>query len=309
MLLKARKKFLLAKTESTYGTDSVPTGGANAIETRNLTIEPLRAEVVQQAIDRGILGGEVGLHVGIHHALEFDVGFAASGTAGTAPGWGPLMKACGHSETIVASTSVTYAPIDASIESLSMRVHHDGELHNFVGCRGSVSLQLDTDGVPVWQFSMIGLYVAPSAVSDPTPDISAFVSPLPISQSETTFTLHSYTANGKSFSFDQQGAVEYLSLTDQESVEFTDRNASGSIVMALPEIGTKDFYAIAAANTLGAAQVVHGTTGGNIITFDSAQCQVLSPSLSDEKGISMLNLNLGFYPTAAGGNDYSWTLT
>jgi len=309
MLFKAAKKFLLAKTEVTYGTDSVPTGAANAIETRNLTIEPIRAEVVQQAIDRGTLGGELGLHVGVHHALEFDVGFAASGTAGTAPGWGPVMKACGHSETIVAFTSVTYAPIDANIESVSMRVHADGELHNFVGCRGSVRLQTDTDGVPVWHFTMIGLYVAPSAVADPTPDISAFVAPLPVSQSQSTFTLHGYTANGKTFTFDQQGDAQYLSLTDQESVEFVDRNAVGTMIMARPELSAKDFYAIAVANNLGAAQVVHGTTAGNIITFDAAQCQVLNPTHSEEKGVAMLNLDLGFYPSASGGDDYTWTLT
>ena len=42
--------------------------------------------------------------------VTFEVEMAGSGTAGTAPAFGPLLKACGNSETIVTDTSVTYAP-------------------------------------------------------------------------------------------------------------------------------------------------------------------------------------------------------
>ena len=37
----ARQTVVLAKVETTYNTDAVPTGGANAIEVRNFTSKPL----------------------------------------------------------------------------------------------------------------------------------------------------------------------------------------------------------------------------------------------------------------------------
>ncbi|MCK7495178.1 MAG: hypothetical protein MZW92_31855 [Comamonadaceae bacterium] len=42
--------------------------------------------------------------------LTFDVEIKGSGAAGTAPELGVLLKGCGFGETVVAVTSVTYAP-------------------------------------------------------------------------------------------------------------------------------------------------------------------------------------------------------
>jgi hypothetical protein len=42
--------------------------------------------------------------------ISFEVGLAGSGTAGTPPSWGPLLKGCGFYEALVASTSATYRP-------------------------------------------------------------------------------------------------------------------------------------------------------------------------------------------------------
>jgi len=46
--------------------------------------------------------------------IAFEVSIAGSGTAGTAPSWGPLLKACGFYESLVASTSATYGPRTAN---------------------------------------------------------------------------------------------------------------------------------------------------------------------------------------------------
>jgi len=42
--------------------------------------------------------------------IAFEVSIAGSGTAGTAPSWGPLLKGCGFYERLVASTSAIYGP-------------------------------------------------------------------------------------------------------------------------------------------------------------------------------------------------------
>ena len=65
MPLLARKKIILAKTESTYGTDPTPTGVANAILVRNLNLTPQDADLVNRDLVRPYLGRSEQLPAGI----------------------------------------------------------------------------------------------------------------------------------------------------------------------------------------------------------------------------------------------------
>ena len=98
--LRTRKKLLLAKLEGTYGTDSTPTGAANAILTQNLSIKP-QIDYVERKTDRGSMGGDLSLHTSRFLTFEFDVDLQSSGRVGTAPGWGNLLRACGFAEAVV----------------------------------------------------------------------------------------------------------------------------------------------------------------------------------------------------------------
>lgn len=98
-----RKSVLLAKTETTYGTDSVPTGAANAIVIRNLSVTPIATEEASRDIIRSFLGESDRLIANRNVQLSFEVEIQGSGTAGTAPAYGPLLRACAMSETILAS--------------------------------------------------------------------------------------------------------------------------------------------------------------------------------------------------------------
>ena len=71
------------------------------------------------------------------------------------------MKACGLSETVVADTSVTYAPVSASFDSVTIRFY-DGTRHVLTGCRGSVTFNFVAGQFPVASFNFIGIYNNPS---------------------------------------------------------------------------------------------------------------------------------------------------
>ena len=75
--------------------------------------------------------------------IEFDVELKGSGTAGTAPEFGDLIRACGFLETIVAGTSVTYTPASDSIPSLSLALYEDGIANKIWGARGTFKISLD----------------------------------------------------------------------------------------------------------------------------------------------------------------------
>ena len=128
MALLARKKILLAKVETTYGTDSTPTGATNAIQTSDMSITPLAGPTVSRNLDRATLGNDLQIQVGTYVELSFMVEIAGGGGADTAPAYGPLLEACAFAETVNASTDVDYDPVSSSIDSATLYFHHDGQL-------------------------------------------------------------------------------------------------------------------------------------------------------------------------------------
>lgn len=103
MPLLQRKRVILAKIESSYGVDPTPTGAANAILVRNLNVTPQEADFSDRDLVRPYLGRSEQLPSAIRGMVDFEVELAGAGTAGAAPGYGPLMRACGFSETLLAS--------------------------------------------------------------------------------------------------------------------------------------------------------------------------------------------------------------
>lgn len=306
MPLLSRKRTILAKTEVTYGVDPTPTGAANAILVRNLSITPLNAENVSRDLVRPYLGASEQLIASKYVGCEFEVEMAGSGTAGTAPAYGPLLLACGFAETIVAVTSATYAPVSASFKSATIYYNVDGVLHKITGARGNVELMVNSGQIPVFKFTFTGLYNAPTDTAAPAVTYTSFQTPLAANTTNTTgFSLFSYSAAMESLSLNMGNAVNYRSLIGAEDVLMTDRQITGSVVFEAPNIATKDFFSIALASNLGALDITHGTTAGNKVQILSSRVDISNPSYSDSNGIQMLNVPLTLVPSTAGNDEIS----
>lgn len=109
-----RKKAILAKIESAYGQDPTPTGAANAILMRDVTFNPLEAEYVDRDVVREYLGHQEQIVATSQAKLSYAVEMAGSGTAGVAPAWGPLLRACGMGEYILAAAHAGTAQAGAA---------------------------------------------------------------------------------------------------------------------------------------------------------------------------------------------------
>ena len=291
--LLARKKHILAKVESTYGTDPTPT---QAIQTSNLRITPLAGPTVSRNLDRATLGNDLDILVGTYVQLSFEVELAGSGTAGTAPAYNDLLLACGMADTVVASTSVTYAPVSTAFDSATIYFKHDGQEHILTGARGSWSLNADAGTLPKLTFTFMGLYNVPSSQSDGTPDFSAFTVAKPVNNANTTtFSLHGGAVVMEKFSMDLANQVEYRNVVGGESIQLFDRAPAGSTAFEAPAISDKNWFEIARANTLGALSMVHGTVAGNIATLSAPKVQVMSPEYAGDN-ISTIQASLGFIP-------------
>lgn len=306
MALLSRKRTILAKTEVTYGVDPTPTGAANAILVRNLSITPLSAENVSRDLVRPYLGASEQLIASKYVGCEFEVEMAGSGAAGTAPAYGPLLLACGFTETIVAVTSATYAPVSASFKSATIYYNVDGVLHKITGARGNVEMTINTNQIPVFKFTFTGLYNAPTDTVAPSVVYTAFQTPLAANTTNTTgFSLFSYSAAMESLSLNMGNAVTYRSLIGAEDVLMTDRQVSGSVVFEAPTIATKDFFSIALASALGALDITHGTTAGNKVQITSSRVDISNPTYSESNGIQMLNVPLTLVPSTSGNDEIS----
>ncbi|MCB0249853.1 MAG: hypothetical protein KDI07_14860 [Anaerolineae bacterium] len=310
MALLARKKILLAKIEGTYGTDPTPTGSANAIQTSQLSITPLAGPTVSRDLNRSTLGNDLQIQVGSFVQVSFMVEIAGGGAVDTAPAYGPLLEACGFSETVNASTSVVYAPVSTAFDSVTMYFHHDGQLHKVTGARGTVALSLNPGEIPHYAFTFTGLYNTPSSTTDATPDFSDFVTPLPVNNTNTTtFSLHSVSATMISCSLDVANNVVYRNVVGNESVELIDRAPSGQIVIEAPTITTKNWFSTALASTTGALSIVHGTATGNIVTIGAPNAQIVSPTYGESDGISTLAMGLALVPGSSGNDEITITTT
>lgn len=308
MPLLSRRRTILAKIETTYGTDPTPTGSANAILVRNMTITPLNAEMVSRDLVRPYLGNSEMLVAAKHVAIEFEVEMAGSGTAGTAPAYGPLLRACGLAETDGVS-DVTYTPVSSGFESVTLYHNVDGILHKITGARGNAEFTINARAIPVIKFTMTGVYNAPSDAALPSVDYTAFKTPLAANSSNTTgFALLSYAGVLESLSLTLGNAVSYRSLIGSESVLITDRAVSGTAVFEAPLTATKDFFAAALSSTLGSLAITHGTVAGNKFQIDSTSIDIGQPTYSENDGITMLSVPFVAVPSSSGNDELSITV-
>ena len=306
----SRKRLLLAKIESTYGTDPTP-AATDAVLVSALSVQPLQLELKDRELILGYLGNTemvVGQRL---VSVSFDVEIAGSGTAGTAPKWSALMQACGFSETIVAVTSVTYAPVSASFKGVTLYFFADGVRHKVTGCRGTWSMALETGEIPKISFSFTGIFNAPTDETQPSPTFSNQADPVVVNSANTaTLQVHGYAACLSAFSLDLANETPFRQLAGcTQQVMITDRKPEGEVTIEAPTIAAKNYFSSASTQTAGQFSWVHGTTGGNIITFTAPTCTLGSPEYEDNDGIIMLKLPFMPQPTAAGNDEFTLALT
>lgn len=310
MPLQSRKRLILAKSESTYGTDSTP-AGTDAVLVSSLDITPLSGDIVGRDLIRPYLGNFDQLIAKTSVAITFEVELAGSGTAGTAPRFGAILKACGMSETIVASTSVTYAPVSSTFSSATIYFNVDGVLHKLTGCRGDMSLSCAVGAIPKIKFDMTGVYNAPTDTAQPAVTYSAQAAPLVFRQGNTSaFQFFSYAGVLQSVEFNMANSLVYRELVGgTKETLITDRKPAGTVTIEAPTIAQKDYWAAALASSTGNLTFLHGTTAGNRVTLTASQVDVTNPTYQDQDSVQMLSIPYVTLPTTAGNDEVALAFT
>lgn len=302
-----RKLALLAKLETTYGTDSVPTGAANAILATEVQITPLAGQEVSRELLLPWLGNQGVVLVGTYVQLEMSVEFAGSGELGTPPAYNALLRAAGLAETITADTSVEYDPVSSGFESVSIYFNADGVNHMMHGARGNMSVSLTPSQIPRFRFTFSGLLGTIADTTLPLADDSKYITPLPVTKANTTMAIHGLNTIGESLSIDLGNSVEPRFLIGSESIELTNRNSTGSAVIEADYLSARNWFQIALARTRGPLALQHGTVAGNIIQIDAPRVEIGRITQGQTQGISNYTLPLSFIPSSAGDDEIKLT--
>jgi hypothetical protein len=314
MTRSTHRRLLVAAQEATYGTFET-VAGADAMLVSNLECQPLDPGLIDRELILPFFGNRpkiAGQRVG---TCSFDVELAGSGTAGTAPKWGRLLRACGFGETVVSVTSVTYAPAMTGVVGVSLDFNNDGQRHRLAGCRGNATFNLAAGEIPKISFEFFGLYVAAAAAEQLTPTFSNQAVPVVVNSANTTgiAALGLTSACMESFSLDLGNELPFRQLAGcSASYPITNRLPSGELVIEAPVIGSgtgeKDYFAQVLSQATGSIGWQHGQTAGNIVTLAMGQCNIDGPTYSDSDGIQMLNIPFMAQATAA-NNEMSLVLT
>lgn len=301
-----RRRILLIKSESTYNTSSSPTG-TDALYVINPSITPLDATALERnLIDTsfGRLRPQILAQRKVN--MDFGVEFAGSGTAGTAPKFGALLRACGMAEAVATGASVTYSGATPATDSVTANYNTDGNRHLSTGVRGTFDLKLEAGQLPEFAFKMQGNYSAPADASLPTGTYTNQAPPVHVSSANTTaVSVAGLSACMRSFDLSLGNNIVFQDHAGcAPKVLITDRMVSGTLVIERPDLlATKDFYNLATSGTTGAISFQHGQTAGNIVTVTMSTVNFGAPSLTDIDGTMGLSIPFMALKSAAGLSD------
>lgn len=300
MVRYMEKQAVLAKIETVYGTDVVPTGAANAIQMTSAKYK-LEAEEVSRDLLKPYMGHQGVILVGKYATLSGEVEIAGAGAAGTAPGYGVLLRMSGYSETITAVTDVQYKPISGAFEAGSVYFNLDGVNHVLLGARANMKMNFKPKEIPRMTFDITGLLGTIADVTLPTGVYTAFKDPVPVNKVNTTFSLHGYAGGTEGVSIDTGAQVEPRLLINTESIEYVDREMTGEAIMEASLLATKNWFSISQAHTTGVLALQHGLVAGNIFKVDAPAVQIGIPDYGDSQKIVNQTLKLMLKPST--GND------
>ena len=295
------REVILAKTEVTYGTDSVPVAGTDAMLVENIGWSNEGLRMNERPAVRASLGQLQQVFGGTLRTITFDVEMKGSGidpsSTATPPEFAPLLRACAMTETITASTSVGYQPESdpALHESITIHYFQDGLRYILTGCRGNVSFNWETGALPKMSFTFTGHIATPTDVVLPDPTVLAVV---PVAVIAAAFTIDGFAAIVNAVTLDMSNTLAMppdMAATDGfGEVQVTARDPNGSYDPEAELVAVDNPFAdligdLALALSIGPI----GTVAGNIIDIDMPAVSYRDQSPGDRDGIRTYEIPFG----------------
>lgn len=307
-----RNTVILLAIEAITGTDAVPTPADNAMLISDMSIDPLDAKDIPRNLIRGYFGGSEQMVGTASVKIGFTVELAGSGTAGTAPAWGSAMLACAMAEgSLTTPPRVEYSPVSTGLKAATIYYYDDGVLHKALGAMGNVTVSAKGGELATLKFDFIGL-VGPISEAMVAGTYTKFKKPVALTKANVidvtigaTYAAgvltggQAYPSTGLDFQLGN--AVNFDALLSQETVDITDRDATGNVELQLTAAQEVAFMASVTANVTRSVAMTIGTVAGNKIILFMPAVQLRKPKKVDRNGKRLVGFELGIVPLT--GND------
>ena len=258
--------LVLVKSEVTKGTDAVPTAATNALRVTARATPTVNRANVDRTVVKQTMGNLAHLpDPDPSTQVTIECELKGSGTAGTAPDWGPLMKACRMVETVVGGTSVTYLPSTATEESATIYVYIDGVLWKLLGAVGTCAITANPGELPKATFTMSAPYAAPVATAVPAG--AAFDTSVPHVVSTTDVVSDGVSINVGAFAIDLGNDVQEHKVIG--SHEFVVANRAPTLTITKDSVSTAAEWTAVHAGTNAALSGAFNGGAGNIVTISA----------------------------------------
>lgn len=316
--MNANQEVIGVKTETTQNTAATLAATdyflAWDVSDPSPVIEVLPRDQQSMTLDQlASARGDVMVEIGFKTEM---IGGGAAGTA-YAP-VGAMLLAMGASETVSASTSVTYAPVSVPAsasfftlgKSATVEVYkgatttQSGLKHQIKGAVvTSLSLKLTASKLPYWEVKMQGLYVT---VSDSVAPSVTYPSTVAAKVESISFSTHSYSAVCTEIDIDF--GIENYKRSDVSSAdglkgfEVTNRKPKASITVEAVSVATHDYYGKMKSGVAAAMSFAVGATAGNIHTWSFTKTQYNKITQVNDNGKLKLKIDIQINKTS--GDDW-----
>jgi hypothetical protein len=313
-----RNTAILLKEEATYNDGTTtPTGGTDALLVSNLSITAINAQNVDRDLIRPYLGGSEQLLGTRYVEMGFDLELAGSGTVATAPAWAPALLSCAFVQTLTATIRADYTPVSTSIKSCVIYWYDDGVLHVARGCRGNVQIMMKVGERPVASFKFTGIYSTPTAATNPAVTLTAFKTPMVVTDANTQDMTFGATHNatvapafvgGTSYpsqgiEIDMGNSVNFTALLGGETVDLTQRAATGKVTLDLTAAQEVTLMQAVEAGTLQTVGLLHGTVANQKVGIWLPNVQLINPAKAEANGKRLVSFDMRLVPSTAGNDE------
>ncbi len=310
-----RRMAMLAKLETTYGTDPTPTGAADAmLVNEGIDFQPT-GEVVQRSIIRSTFspdGNVIGAKV-VNLSFEMELkGGGWSASDPLAPEFCVPLQCCAMAVSTSVSGQRAYTPVTdpSSHKSCTFYFYRDGILHSVTGWRGSFALNLPVGQPGTIKFSGMGLWVDPTDTALPATITTVDLLPPPVKA--VSLTIGSYTPVGvNGISLDMSNTItQRLDVNAAEGlagIAITGRRPTGSLDPETDTLANFNPWTAWKAGTKSAIACTVGSDQGNRFDLSVPKAQYDEISYSNRDGTLIYNLPFTATINSAGDDEVSIT--
>jgi hypothetical protein len=250
--------------------------------------------------------------------ISFSVDLAGSGTAGTAPVWGKLIRAAGYVEAIDPGVSVSYTTsraADCSTLSLEIRDLFCGTpgkqlTTRFAGAVAKSKVVLDNVGAPLrLELEFTGKLVSVTDENPIFPTITEATIPPAVLNATATLdgvaqALDKVEVDGGE---DVQRRTSPAEATGWIHAFIAKRELKGTIDPELTLVATDDVIGKWKGGSTGPLEVSAGAVAGNVIKLSAPKAQIVNAPTGERNGAVTRDIELRFLRDA-GNDDFAITI-